>query len=136
MKKYIKFFLILLILSFLILIIAGCEAFKEGFMEGFCPECGYVSLEIVGGIKSIKIEKSNGSYYITGLVKNKSYKTYSYVKITFNLYDEDGNLIGNATDTISNLKPNETWKFKALILVDDISKIKKIKLAKLSALKE
>jgi len=52
------------------------------------------------------------------------------------LYDEDGNLIGNATDTISNLKPNETWKFKALILVDDISKIKKIKLAKLSVLKE
>lgn len=56
------------------------------------------------------------SYYIEGTIKNNTDKTYSYVQVTFNLYDADGALIGTAMDNINNLEPNGVWKFKALNL--------------------
>lgn len=54
------------------------------------------------------------AYYITGSIKNNTDKQYSYVQVTFNLYDADGAQIGTALANINNLEPNGTWKFKAL----------------------
>ena len=52
--------------------------------------------------------------YITGTVKNNTDKEYTYVGVEINLYDEDGTMIGTASDFISNLEANGTWKFKAI----------------------
>ena len=54
------------------------------------------------------------AFYIEGTIKNNTDKKYSYVQVTFNLYDESGAQIGTAIDNINNLEPNGTWKFKAL----------------------
>lgn len=58
--------------------------------------------------------ESYSSYYIEGTIKNTSDKEYSYVQVSFNLYDADGAQIGTAMDNINDLEANGTWKFKAL----------------------
>lgn len=54
------------------------------------------------------------AYYITGTIKNNTNKEYTYVQVTFNLYDADGAQIGTALANINNLEANGTWKFKAI----------------------
>ena len=54
------------------------------------------------------------AYYITGTIKNNTNKQYSYVQVTFNLYDANGAQIGTALANINNLEANGTWKFKAI----------------------
>jgi len=57
---------------------------------------------------------SYGFTTITGEIKNNTDRTYSYVQVTFSLYDENGAQIGTAMDNINNLEPNGIWKFKAI----------------------
>ena len=42
-------------------------------------------------------------YKIEGTIKNNTDKQYSYVQVTFNLYDKDGAQIGSALANINNL---------------------------------
>lgn len=39
--------------------------------------------------------------------------------VTYNLYDKDGNLIGNASDGVNGLKAGASWKFEAYAGVSD-----------------
>lgn len=54
------------------------------------------------------------AYYVNGTIKNNTDKQYSYVQVTFNLYDASGAQIGTAMSNINNLEGNGTWKFKAI----------------------
>lgn len=54
------------------------------------------------------------AYYIEGTVRNRTSKTYSYVQVTFNVYDESGSILGSCWDNINNLEANGTWKIKAM----------------------
>lgn len=54
------------------------------------------------------------AYYVTGSIKNNTDKEYSYVQVTFNLYDAEGAQIGTAMANINNLEANGIWKFKAI----------------------
>lgn len=77
-------------------------------------------LELVGGVKGTTT-KSDGygfSTYISGVVKNNTSKKYSYVQITFALFDKDGNKVGTALANVNSLDAGETWKFEALALKD------------------
>lgn len=58
-------------------------------------------------------DKYGMSYTIEGTIKNNTDKQYSYVQVTFNLYDSDGAQIGTALANINNLEANGVWKFKA-----------------------
>ncbi|MCK9582942.1 MAG: FxLYD domain-containing protein [Endomicrobiales bacterium] len=61
----------------------------------------------------------NGKYgntLISGIVKNNSQKNYSYVQISFGIYDKSGAKIGTAMANINNLRSGGTWKFEASIL--------------------
>ena len=58
-------------------------------------------------------DKYGMSYTIEGTIKNNTNKQYSYVQVTFNLYDSDGAQIGTALANINNLEANGLWKFKA-----------------------
>jgi len=62
--------------------------------------------------------------FITGQVKNHSSKTYAYVQVTFNLYDDDGAQIGTAIDNVNNLEGGGVWKFKAMAMEDGVKKYK------------
>lgn len=54
------------------------------------------------------------AYYIEGTVTNNTDKSYSYVQISFNAYDSDGNTIGSCLDNINNFDAKGTWKIKAI----------------------
>ncbi len=59
-------------------------------------------------------DKYGMSYTIEGSIKNNTDKKYSYVQVTFNLYDADGAQIGSALANINNLEAEGLWKFKAI----------------------
>ena len=58
--------------------------------------------------------KSGLSYYVEGIVTNKTSTDYSYVQIEFICYDKEGNNLGTALDNTNNLLGNQTWKYKAI----------------------
>ena len=64
------------------------------------------------------------AYYVTGTIKNNTNRQYSYVQVTFNLYDEDGAQIGTAMANVNNLEANGTWKFKALGITEEVASYK------------
>lgn len=70
--------------------------------------------------------------YIEGTIKNNTNDDYSYVQVSFNLFDAEGNQIGTAWTNISHLKANGTWKYKASALIDDDNKIYRYELAKIT----
>lgn len=51
--------------------------------------------------------------YIEGVIRNDSGTKKTMAIISFNLYDSDGNLIGNASDIIQDWGNGTTWKFSA-----------------------
>lgn len=67
--------------------------------------------------------KGNIGYYIEGTVSNNSDNDYSYLQIEFICYDKDGNNLGTAIDNTNNLLGNQTWKFKAMGLFDDVKNV-------------
>ena len=53
-------------------------------------------------------------YYIEGYIKNDSSYKYSYIQITFNTYDSEGNTLGTCLANNSGLEADGRWKFKAI----------------------
>ena len=51
---------------------------------------------------------------INGVVESRRKAALSLVTIYFNLYDESGAQVGDATDTIRGLEPGSRWKFEAI----------------------
>lgn len=71
-------------------------------------------------------------YSITGDVTNNTSSDYSYVSVEFNVYDSDGNQIGNCFDSTNNLEAHGTWKIEALC-DGDVKNIKSYKLIEFSS---
>lgn len=67
-------------------------------------------------VSELNIEKDSFSSYVTGVLKNNTDKEKSYVQVTIPAYDVNGNKVGEALANINDLKPNATWKFKAMYL--------------------
>lgn len=74
------------------------------------------ALELQG---EVTVEKDTFATYFVGVVVNNKSRDLTYVQITFNLYDKEGNLVGTALDNINNLKSGGTWKFKAMAFCDN-----------------
>lgn len=53
------------------------------------------------------------SVTITGKLKNTSNKSFSYCSVTFAIYDENGNQIETAMDSINYLQAGSIWSFTA-----------------------
>ena len=56
------------------------------------------------------------SVEIKGKLKNTSSREFSYVSVTFAIYDEDGNQLETALDNMNYLQPGETWQFSASLI--------------------
>ena len=56
------------------------------------------------------------SIKIKGALKNTGNKNYSYVSISFTLYDESGANSGQAMANMNNLAAGEIWKYEAISL--------------------
>lgn len=76
-------------------------------------------LELVGGIDGTTT-RYDGYFatYISGVVRNNTDKKYSYLQITFDLFDKDDNKVGTALANVNNIGPGEKWKFEAMALED------------------
>lgn len=67
-------------------------------------------------IEAYKCHLDYGAKGVCGTIKNNSLHTYKYAEISINLYDYNGNLIGNTLSNINNFKPNKYWKFQAPVI--------------------
>ncbi len=48
---------------------------------------------------------------ITGIVRNNTKKSYSYVSVSISIYDANGIIIGSAYESMSDLGAGESWSF-------------------------
>lgn len=88
---------------------------------------GSGSSSTASDLQLVESHVENGDYgtkYIVGSVKNNGGKTYKYVQVTINLYDNSGAQVGSTLANVNNLEPGGTWKFKAMWLEKDATNYK------------
>lgn len=74
--------------------------------------------------------EDDGTYYIQGYLQNNSEDNLNYARIEYFVYDKNNNLLGTADCTITNLKQNIKWKYKATYYSIDSSEISKFELSR------
>ncbi|MDD1723874.1 MAG: FxLYD domain-containing protein, partial [Methanospirillum sp.] len=77
-----------------------------GYVE--CTEVGEATLSI---IKTYVDRVSRDKAYIRGEIKNLDDKTIDVIILTFNLFNADGDQIGNAYVSLDYFGPKKTWEF-------------------------
>ena len=106
----------------IVLIVAMVVLFYVGFI-GLCifvsddsdiktNKNGSVSIDdgqltIEKGTKGYYDEKTD-NFYIIGTLTNNSSDDYDYVTINYHVSDKDGNILGNAKDSIDNLEKGKS----------------------------
>ena len=88
-------------------------------------------LTIEKGTKGYYDEKTV-NFYIIGTLTNNSSDDYDYVTINYHVSDKDGNILGNATDSIDNLEKGKSWKFKVVYENVDAKEVKNFKINNVS----
>ena len=130
----------------IVLIVAMVVLFYVGFI-GLCifvsddsdvktNKNGSVSIDdgqltIEKGTKGYYDEKTDNFYIIVTLTNNSS-DDYDYVTINYHVSDKDGNILGNATDSIDNLEKGKSWKFKVVYENVDAKEVKNFKINNVS----
>lgn len=130
----------------IVLIVAMVVLFYVGFI-GLCifvsddsdvktNKNGSVSIDdgqltIEKGTKGYYDEKTD-NFYIIGILTNNSSDDYDYVTINYHVSDKDGNILGNATDSIDNLEKGKSWKFKVVYENVDAKEVKNFKINNVS----
>lgn len=130
----------------IVLIVAMVVLFYVGFI-GLCifvsddsdvktNKNGSVSIDdgqltIEKGTKGYYDEKTD-NFYIIGTLTNNSSDDYDYVTINYHVSDKDGNILGNATDSIDNLEKGKSWKFKVVYENVDAKEVKNFKINNVS----
>ena len=130
----------------IVLIVALVVLFYVGFI-GLCifvsddsdvktNKNGSVSIDdgqltIEKGTKGYYDEKTD-NFYIIGTLTNNSSDDYDYVTINYHVSDKDGNILGNATDSIDNLEKGKSWKFKVVYENVDAKEVKNFKINNVS----
>lgn len=61
---------------------------------------------------------------IRGTIENIGTKTYSFVQVEINLYDDENMQIGNLVANVSNLEPGGKWNFKVFVSDPSAAKCK------------
>ena len=74
-------------------------------------------------------DENNSSYVIEGYVKNKE---LTDIDVRFELYDENGTVIGESYAYINNLKRNKTYKLKAYYSEYDANSIANYKIVSIN----
>jgi len=144
-----KIALFLLCFCIVVLILSvGCVSSTKVDSTGSVPSKAYVQptqastpVRTIASTPVKTISKENlelieshietGAYgvrYVVGQVRNNADRTYSYVQVTINLYDNSGAQVGSTLANVNNLEPGGLWKFKAVLIEDTATnyKIKEI----------
>lgn len=75
-------------------------------------------------VADLSMTTDNYSTKITGKITNNTDKTYSYVQVTFSLYDSEGALLGTALANVNNLEAGGVWKFEAIGFESNVASYK------------
>lgn len=75
---------------------------------------------------STRYDEDYSAYIVTGYITNNGDDSYYGIDISYNLYDKDNNIIGEATDYLEELDEGKTWKFSAEYYGMDIKDIARI----------
>lgn len=75
-------------------------------------------------VSDLNMTTNDFSTTITGKVTNNTDKTYSYVQVTFSLYDSEGALLGTALANVTNLEGGGVWKFEAIGIEGNVASYK------------
>ena len=67
-------------------------------------------------ITDLTVEESEYELDVVGVLKNNTGKKVSYIEINVPVYDADGNKVGECMTNVTDLGPDETWKFKAMFM--------------------
>lgn len=124
---FLKHKIISFILIIVVIVVIGGIA---GGNKGTIPTTSTQENERFSLVTDNKTTDSIGTTYIEGEIKNNTDKSYSYVQVTFNLFDESGAQLGTAVANINNLEANGTWKYRAIGLVSQ--KVASYKLAEIT----
>ncbi|MCU0631886.1 MAG: FxLYD domain-containing protein [Methanolinea sp.] len=77
---------------------------------------GYLLTSPTTGIRLSIVEikdevDATGQRFISGKIKNDENFRINHITVNFNLYNPNGNLIGNAHASVNSLGPGKVWKF-------------------------
>lgn len=75
-------------------------------------------------VSDLEMTTDSISTKITGKLTNNTDKTYSYVQVTFSLYDSEGALLGTALANVTNLEGGGVWKFEAIGVETNVASYK------------
>jgi hypothetical protein len=64
-------------------------------------------------IRSLEVVAGNPTSSFAGEARNVAGRVIKGAVIQFNLYDAQGNLVGNAEVQARNIEPDAVWKFQA-----------------------
>jgi hypothetical protein len=82
----------------------------------------------VNGLELVHFElqkaKDGGLIYVIGSVTNHADKQFFNLKVEFNVLDQAGTTLGNASDYVGNIGPHAAWPFKALVLEEGAKQVK------------
>ena len=81
-------------------------------------------LTIAPDVKGYYSEEKE-TYYIEGKIKNNTEKDYEGIAINYFVYNEAGEVLGEATTYIQKLGAGKTWNFKAIYADIDAPKVTK-----------
>ena len=100
--------------------LSGCSSFLDNTSLDN-NEATSSRYEFVGEIDTTLDYNSYLGYTleIKGKLKNTTSRKFSYVSVTFAIYDENGIQIGTAMDNMNYLQAGNIWSFKAIGWTDD-----------------
>jgi hypothetical protein len=81
--------------------LAGDRAHPLSFLAAPAPAVDYFNWVIEGD-----------QSYIVGVLKNHSAQRFSQTQVHFDLFNDNGDRVGQISVQVKNLQPFETWKFK------------------------
>ena len=96
----------------LVLIVFGCIVVTSGTWKTIVTNFAISQLKV----SSVKMDTISNNLFIVGTMKNTSKKSFTYVSIKYDLFNQAGAFVGNAQDNINSLKPERIWLFHAIIL--------------------
>ena len=98
-----KFRIAVVILMLLAVLVSGCDFLKE--TQGVPRKAELV----VQKQELISDQEGNKAVLVT--IKNVSQITIELAQVKVSFYDSHDNFIDSSTDSVMNLKPDDTWNF-------------------------
>ncbi len=94
-------------------------------LTGKAPKAKKEALQLV----EHKLQKNPIGYEVVGIARNITDKKISSAQIAVNAYDDKGNQVGNGLSNVTDLDPQEAWKFTICLTGREVSSYKIVALS-------